>query len=81
MPRVDVTLDDEVFSKLEALARKRGLSLSSMVRAIIIEGLSHSNPFDKVQLLAAERGIYWVNLMRQLINERLDELEMGKDLG
>ena len=75
VPRVDVTLDDKLYARLDALATRRGLSLSSLVRSIVIEGLTRSDPFDRVQQLAAERGIYWENLMRQLINERLDEIE------
>jgi predicted DNA-binding protein len=75
VPRVDVTLDDEMYRRLDDLATRRGLSLSSLVRSIIIEGLTHSDPFDRVQMLATDKGVYWVNYMRQLINERLDEIE------
>jgi hypothetical protein len=75
MPRVDVTLDDEIYRRLDALATRRGLSLSSLARSIIVEGLARSDPFDRVQQLAAERGIYWVNYMRQFINERLDKID------
>ena len=78
MPRVDVTLDEELYGKLKAVAVKRGLSLSSLVRSMIIDVLAGEETYSRLQDVARERGIDWVTLMRRMLRERLDEIEDEK---
>ena len=75
MPRVDVTLDEELYGKLKAVADRRGLSLSSLVRSMIIDVLAGEETYSRLQEVARERGIDWVTLMRRMLKERLDEIE------
>ena len=74
MPRVDVTVDDKIYERLRDLAAKRGLSLSSLVRSMVIDSLSGVETYRRVQDMAEEQGVDWVALMRRMVRERLDEI-------
>jgi len=75
VPRVDVTLPDEVYLKLKAVAEKRGLSLSSTARSMIIDVLAGEETYSRLQEVARDKGVDWVTMMRRMLKERLDEIE------